>query len=160
MTAANLEGAVLTVTGDRRTRFNYLVYAIFALGAAGVASTVYLVVVAPPASLLELGGGFIGVAAILAGLLALDRIPRTVTIKTDSVEFDYLLGHVSVEWKDLRAPVYSRHGFLDFTAVPGTRGVWGGITVTTKQAGAILSHSSCPRFDLPPNVVEELGGHG
>jgi hypothetical protein len=153
-------GSAVVVSDGTRTWFTYLVYAFFVIGAALLVAMVYLVLVAPGLLAIDIAGGLIGVAAIIAGLGFLDRVPRHVTVDSDSIEMIYVLSRVRLKWDQLKAPVYSSQGFLDFRATSGTRGVWGGLTVTTKQARAILAHPSCPRFELPPNVIDELGRPG
>lgn len=145
-----------TVPGGGRTWVNYMAYFLFAAGIGAIGLSFYFYAVKPQLGVFNLAGTGIGVASIIGGLTALDRIPRSASVGSDFVEIRYLLSHVKVPWSQLRPPVFQRSGFIDFSAAPGTRGVIGGITVTTEQARMILAHPACPHLALPPAVVSEL----
>jgi hypothetical protein len=129
---------------------------VFALGVALILATVYLVFTAPGLFKVDLPGALLGVAVFLMGLAVLDRLPRTVEVGPDAVEFHYLLSHVKLKWDQLAAPTVVGKGFVAFRAVTGARGVWGSLTVTAMQARQILSHPACPSFDLPDDVAGEI----
>lgn len=140
-----------------RAWWAYSSYVVFALGAGLVMVTAYLILTSPGLFNVDLPGALLGAAAFLIGLAVLDRLPRDVEVDPDYVEFRYLLSRVKLKWDQLAAPTLVGKGFVAFTAVSGTRGVWGSLTVTAGQARAILSHPSCPDFDLPEDVASELG---
>lgn len=142
---------------EGRAWWAYSVYVVFALGVALVLVTAYVIVTAPGLFQVDLPGALLGVAAFLIGLAILDRLPRDVRVGPEKVEFRYLLSHVNLRWDQLAAPKLVQKGFVAFRAVTGARGVWGLLTVTAGQARAILSHPSCPAFDLSDDVVRELG---
>lgn len=139
-----------------RAWWAYSIYVVFALGVALLLLTVYLVFTAPGLFRVDLPGALLGIAAFLIGLSLLDRLPRTVEVLPDGVEFRYLLSRINLRWEQLAAPTTAGKGFVAFRAVTGARGVWGSLTVTDGQARAILSHPSCPAFDLPDEVAREL----
>jgi hypothetical protein len=142
---------------EGRAWWAYSAYVVFALGVALVVVTAYVIVTAPGLFRVDLPGALLGVAAFLIGLAILDRLPRNVRVGAEVVEFRYLLSHVNLRWDQLAAPTLLQRGFVAFRAVTGARGVWGSLTVTAGQARAILSHPACPAFDLPDDVVRELG---
>ena len=144
------------VSGGERGWYTYLVYTIFVIGAGLLVAMAFLILTAPRLFDLDVGGGLLGVAAMISGLGALDRIPRRVTLGSDSLEIRYPLSRIRLRWEELDSPVPSTRGFLDFRVIAGTRGVVGGLTVTTEQARAILRHPACPHFDLSLDVVDEL----
>ena len=151
----------VVIKGAGRTWFNYLEYTFFTIGAALMITSVYLVltVTVPGLLIYNVVWALLGLVSVLVGIGFSERIPRALTVGPDEIEIRYLLSRARVKWSQLRGPVYQRQGFLDFQAAPGTHGVWGALTVTTEQARAILSNPMCPRFDLPPSVVDELGRH-
>jgi hypothetical protein len=119
-------------------------------------TSAYLVLTVPALLIYDILWALLGVVSVLAGIAVSERRPRALTVGPDAIEIRYLLTRARVKWTQLKGPVYPRQGFLDFQAAPGTPGVWGGLTVTTEQARAILSHPSCPPFDLSPDVTREL----
>jgi hypothetical protein len=144
------------VGGRGRTWLNYLLYTFFAIGAALIIASIYLVFDAPGLFIYDTLWGLLGLVCVIMGIGFLDRIPRGLSVGPDGIEVHYLLTRARVDWGRLRGPIYQRQGFLDFGAASGTHGVWGALTVTTEQARAILSNPSCPHFHLPPDVVDEL----
>jgi hypothetical protein len=151
--------ATSPVPGTPRAWWAYSTYVVFALGAALIVLTVYLIFTQPGLFSFDLPGALLGIAAFLIGLAILDRLPRTVEVGPDAVEFRYLLSHISLKWNQLTAPTRVGRGFIAFRAVTGTRGVWGSLTVSAGQAGMILSHPACPSFDIPDDVATELRQH-
>jgi len=139
-----------------RAWWSYTDYVVFALGVDLVGVTGYLVVTAPGLFAVDLPGALLGIAAFLIGLAILDRLPRTILVGPDALEFRYLLSHVRLKWDQLAAPTLAGKGFVAFRAVSGTRGVWGSLTVTTEQARAILAYPACPSLDLPEVVATAL----
>jgi hypothetical protein len=146
----------VVIEGAGRTWFNYVLYVFFATGAVLIITSVYLILAAPGLLIYDIVWALLGVVSVIVGIGYFDRIPRALTVGPDGIEIRYLLTRARVAWSQLKGPVYQRQGFLDFQAASGTHGVWGALTVTTEQARAILSNPSCPRFDLSPNVVDEL----
>lgn len=136
--------------------FGYLIYSFFGAGVALLAGMVYLVLDTRRLLEMDIALGLIGVATIVVGLGSTDRMPRKLTLDSETIEIHYSLSRVRLKWSQLRPPVLSTRGFLDFRASSGTRGVWGGLTVTTQQARAILDHPACPHFELSLDVVSEL----
>ncbi|HYA69970.1 MAG TPA: hypothetical protein VEH28_01195 [Thermoplasmata archaeon] len=137
-----------------RAWWAYSTYLVFAFGVALLGVTAYVIVMAPGLFRVDLPGALLGIAAFLIGLAILDRLPREVLVLPNSVEFRYLLSHITLRWDQLAAPTYLGRGFVAFRAVTGARGVWGPLTVTEAQAEQILSHPSCPSFeqsDDPPD---------
>lgn len=139
-----------------RTWWAYSTYVVFALGGILILLTVYLIFTDPGLFRYDLPGALLGVAAFLIGLAILDRFPRDVDVGPEGVEFDYLLSHIKLTWGQLAGPVRVGKGFVAFRAAGGTKGVWGLLTVTDEQARTILSHPSCPAFELPDEVATEL----
>lgn len=148
----------MVVPDHTRSWRDLFVYLFLATSASLEALTIHYVVTVPRLLIFDCAPGLLGVAVLLAGLAVMARIPKKLTLDSESIEVQYLLGRVRLQWGQLRAPIRSTRGFLEFLANPGTRGVAGPITVTSQQARAILSHPSCPRFNLSPEVVRELDG--
>jgi len=140
-----------------RAWWAYSTYVVFGLGVALLFVTAYVIVASPGLFQVDLPGALLGVAAFLIGLAVLDRLPRDVRVRPDAVEFHYFLSRVDLRWDQLEAPTIVGKGFIAFRAVTGARGVWGPLPVTVDQARSILSHPSCPSFDLPEDLAAELG---
>lgn len=134
---------------EGRAWWAYSIYLVLGLGVALLGVTAYLILTAPGLFKVDLPGALLGIAAFLIGLAVLDRLPRDVRVGTDAVEFRYVLSHITLRWDQLAAPAVIGKGFVAFRAVTGAHGVWGSLTVTVAQAQRILSHPSCPAFDLP-----------
>lgn len=140
------------VSGGRNAWWAYSIYLVFGLGVALLGVTAYLIATAPGLFKVDLPGALLGIAAFLIGLAILDRLPRDVRVGSDTVEFRYLLSHITLRWDQLSAPAAVGKGFVAFRAVTGAKGVWGSLTVTAAQANAILSHPACPEFELPDGI--------
>lgn len=137
--------------------WTYSVYVVFGLGVALLLVTAYVILTAPGLFRVDLPGALLGIAAFLIGLSLLDRLPRTIHIADEGVEFDYFLSHIELRWDQLSAPTAAGKGYVAFRAVTGARGVWGSLAVTDGQARTILAHPACPAFELPDAVAKELG---
>ena len=149
-------GAPGPAAAPGRAWWAYSEYVVFSLGIVLLLLTAYLIVTAPGLFKVDLPGALLGIAAFLIGLAILDRLPREVDVGTETVEFRYFLSRVVLRWDQLAGPSIVGKGFVAFRAASGTRGVWGSLTVTAGQARDILSHPSCPHFDLPDALVAEL----
>ncbi len=144
-------------TESRATRgrawWAYSEYVVFSLGIVLLLFTAYLILTAPGLFKVDLPGALLGIAAFLIGLAILDRLPREVDVRPEGVEFRYFLSRVVLRWDQLASPTIVGKGFVAFRAASGARGVWGPLTVTAGQAREILSHPSCPHFELPEDLV-------
>lgn len=145
------------VSAGSQAWWAYSSYIVFALGVALLLVTAYVIVTSPGLFKVDLPGALLGIAAFLIGLAIMDRLPREVRVTDDTVQFHYILSQVTLRWDQLAAPTVVGKGFIAFRAVTGARGVWGPLTVTASQALTILSHPSCPAFELPPSLAEALG---
>lgn len=149
-------GSPAPVAAPGRAWWAYSEYVVFSLGIVLLLFTAYLIVTAPGLFRVDLPGALLGIAAFLIGLAILDRLPREVDVRPEGVEFRYFLSRVVLRWDQLAGPALVGKGFVAFRAASGTRGVWGPLTVTAGQARDILSHPSCPHFDLTEALVDEL----
>jgi len=144
------------VRAEVRTWWSYSTYVVFGLGIALLFVTAYVILTAPKLFQVDLPGALLGIAAFLIGLTVLDRLPRDVKVGAEGVDFHYFLSDVALRWDQLDRPTIVGKGFVAFRAVRGSRGVWGLLMVTAEQARAILSHPSCPSFELPEALAKEL----
>jgi hypothetical protein len=149
--------ATKSVSAGARAWWAYSTYVVFGLGVALVGVTGYVIATSPDLFKVDLPGALLGLAAFLIGLALLDRLPRDVRVGEDAVQFRYLLSRVTLRWDQLTAPTIVGKGFVAFRAVTGARGVWGPLVVTAQEAQKILSHPSCPSFDLPDVLASALG---
>lgn len=145
------------VSEGARAWWAYSSYVIFGLGIALLLLTAYLIVTQPGLFKVDLPGALLGIAAFLIGLSLLDRLPHRVVLHDDTVEFVYFLSRITLRWDQLTSPTLSGKQFVTFRAATGAHGVWGPLTVTLDQARAILSHPSCPSFELPDDLAKALG---
>lgn len=155
--APTATASVDTVSAGSRAWWAYSSYIVFALGVALLLVTAYVIVTSPGLFKVDLPGALLGIAAFLIGLSVMDRLPREVQVTDHFVQFRYILSQVTLRWDQLTAPTIVGKGFVTFRAATGARGVWGPLTVTAGQALTILSHPSCPVFELPTPLAEALG---
>ncbi|HYA54759.1 MAG TPA: hypothetical protein VEG42_04060 [Thermoplasmata archaeon] len=147
---------VAPISATARAWWAYSTYVVFGMGVALLGVTAYVIVTSPGLFRVDLPGALLGMAAFLIGIAILDRLPRHVFVGEREVEFHYLLSRVTLRWDQLTAPALVGKGFIAFRATSGAKGVWGQLTVTMDQARAILTHPSCPSFDIPTTIADAV----
>lgn len=154
------EPTTVVVVGSKRTWWVFVAFGLIGSGIALLSASLYLALLTRGGLILTLPFALVGVAFLIGALGLLDRVPRCVYLGSAAVEAQYLLSKVRIPWDRLKSPVPDRTGFVAFFAEPGTRGVVGPVTLTVRQAKAVLSYPKCPTLELSAEVIRALEDQG